>query len=62
MLKPMAREISHSIVKFTFPLELQVVYYTTNSDTNLKLNSDKNVNIHITKNIARIANAIQVTV
>lgn len=50
MLKPMAREISHSIVKFTFPLELQVVYYTTNSDTNLKLNSDINVNIHSQQN------------
>ena len=43
MLELMAREISHSIVKFTFPQELQVVCCKTNSDINL------NINIH-TKN------------
>ena len=38
MLELMAREISHSIVKFTFPQELQVVCCTTNSDINLNIN------------------------
>ena len=41
MLELMAREISHSIVKFTFPQELQVICCTASSDINLNINIPK---------------------
>ena len=42
MLELMAREISHSIVKFTFPQELQVICCTASSDINFNINILKN--------------------